>query len=51
LPRLDISIFSNSYRREPAVSKLKQVMAKNDFTAWTMEENHRESMMEFEIFF
>lgn len=41
----------NSYRREPAITKLKQVMTKNDFTAWTMSENNRESMMEFDIFF
>jgi hypothetical protein len=41
----------DGYRRQPALVKLKQVMAANDFTAWTMEEGNRESMMEFEIFF
>lgn len=41
----------NSFRREPAVAKLKKIMEANDFTAWVMREDDRESMTQFDIFF
>lgn len=41
----------NSYRREPALSALKDALTSNDFTCWTTKEDDFETAMEFDIYF
>jgi hypothetical protein len=41
----------NMYKREPALSELRNALKANDFTCWTMKNDDIETLMKFDVFF